>query len=849
MRAEKLLFIFLFMLPIFSYSDGMIIPPHPQDPYPLVLNHYVNITVDDTYATYLVDQEFINEGPRDIEGTYVFPVPSGSIRNFQIVVGEKVIEGRLMGKEEARDLYQQYVRERGDASLLEYSGQETFSAKVYLKRGEKVRVQISYEQVIKESSGTYQVFYPLSPERYTTRPIDPVDIQIKIKAAGDMGFVLSPTHNVSISRTGTREALVRYYSKEIPDRDFQLFYGVTDRDYDVKALANRKAGQDGYFMLFIYPSSPVVESVQKDVVYVIDTSGSMSGSKIEQAKDALKYGLDQLSAGDRFSIITFSSETSSYKNSLSGTGLTIDAKKFVNGLDASGATNIQDALALASKQFSKSDGRMHIIILLTDGEDTTGHITRSIMEAITGCDCRIFPFGVGTDIDFELLDRISNEHGDGLPTYIRSDAELESSLKMFYDKISRPLLQNVRVSVEGTGIAFTDIYPKKVPDLFYGSQIVIAGKYSGSGSARVKVTGKISETEKSFEYPISLPESDSNPFVERTWAARKLGYLLDTIALEGETQGLKEEALAIATKYGLPSPYTSYVAVNERGEEVKRTVGISDAVGGWGAQANSMTTAASYKSTESYSYNPPQTKTIDDKTFVSVGGVWKDTSCGETVDTRVDFGSSEYFSLALNPQIARYLSVGGNVMLCTDKSVMVVGGKETPGSGSSANAGNGGVGGNGGSVPPGPIIGSGLDSGLGNGDKTPTTFLGSFMNVLPILILIVFGIAAAAYIIISRPHELQRSLGSEGEAQLYKALSSDTRIDILRVLEDGEGGRTPTFISERLGKSKATISEHLDKLVENGLVDKEEVEGRKWVFYRLTSKGKSAIRKGGQQQT
>ncbi|MFH0817392.1 MAG: VWA domain-containing protein, partial [Candidatus Micrarchaeota archaeon] len=658
-----------------------------------------------------------------------------------------------------------------------------------------------------------------------------------------IGFMLSPTHNVSITRTGTKEAFVRYYSKEIPDRDFQLFYGVTDRDYDVKAIANKRANEDGYYMLFIYPSSPEAETVSKDIVYVMDTSGSMSGSKIEQTKKALKYGLDRLGSDDRFSIITFSSEVVVYAgpypadraSPLYGTEYAEDAKKFVSGLDASGATNIQDALVLASKQFTKDDGRMHLIVLLTDGEDTTGHSTRSIMDAIADCDCRIFPFGVGADIDFELLDRISNEHGDGLPTYIRLDSELESSLTIFYNKISRPLLHNVKVSVEGTGLSFTETYPKKVSDIFFGSQIVIVGKYSGFGSAKVKVTGTVSGKEKSFEYPISLPESDSNQFVERTWAARKLGYLLDTIALEGETPALKEQAVAIAKKYGLPSPYTSYVAVNDQGEKLRRDVGVNEAPGGWGIQGNSMTTAAAYKSAESYQYAPPQTKTVDDKTFVSVGGVWKDTTCGEKIDKKVEFGSGDYFSLAANSQVARYLSVGDSVQLCTDSSIMVVGAK-TAGTGP----------GTGSEVGTGPATGTGIGSeipgtGVSSGEGDLWSIL---MNMLPLTILLLFGIAATAYIIISRPHEFQaRPQESESESQLYKALSSDTRIDILKVLEDGEGGRTPTFISEKLGKSKATISEHLDKLVESGLVDKEEAEGRKWVFYKLTSKGKSAIRK------
>jgi Ca-activated chloride channel family protein len=834
MRASLLLAL-ISILALTAYADGMIIPPHPEDPYPLVLNHYVNITVDDTYATFFVDQEFINNGGRDIEGTYVFPVREGTIKNFQIVVDGRVVEGRLMGKDEATELYHRYVMERKEASLLEYSGLDTFSAKVMLRRGEKVRVQISYEQVIKQSSGVYSVFYPLSPERYTTRPIDPVDIELDIKAAGDIGFIMSPTHNVSVSRASGKEAHVRYYSKEIPNRDFQVFYGVTERDYDVKTIANKKDGQGGYFMLFLYPSSPGIETMPKDVVYVIDTSGSMGGTKIDQAKRALEYGLDKLNEGDRFNIVTFSSETDTYRGSLSGKSSAGDAKGFVDKLEANGATNIQDALIMASSQFS-SDDRIHIVVLLTDGEDTTGHSTRSIMDSVKNCNCRIFPFGVGADIDFELLDRLSNEHGDGIPTYIRSESELESSLTVFYNKIARPLLHNVKVSISGDGFRAYEVYPKKVPDIFYGSQIVLVGRYSGSGSGTAKITGTVSGEDKSFDYSISLPQTDSNQFVERTWAARKVGYLLDVIALEGETNDLKQEVVALATKYGIPSPYTAYVAVNEKGEAVNRSMGVADAAGGWGGMGNVMTTAAAYKSAESYSYAPPETKTIDDKTFVSVGGVWKDTSCGNTVDRKVEFGSNDYFSLVSNSQIARYLSVGDSVILCTDKAVMV-----TPGVGGTGGDGStdSGVGTVPGGTAPGP-------SGTGNGGEPGPSLL---QQLLPIAVFVLLGIGIVLSIILTRPHEPpgrpEEPGGAQDEALMYKTLSSDTRLDILKLLEDGEGGRTPSFISEKLEKSKATISEHLDRLVEAQLVEKEEVEGRKWVFYRLTPKGKSIVRKGG----
>ncbi|MFH1447309.1 MAG: winged helix-turn-helix domain-containing protein, partial [Candidatus Micrarchaeota archaeon] len=442
-----------------------------------------------------------------------------------------------------------------------------------------------------------------------------------------------------------------------------------------------------------------------------------------------------------------------------------------------------------------------------------------------GCDCKIFPFGVGTDIDFELLDRISNEYGDGIPTYIRSDAELEASLTLFYNKISKPLLTDVRLEIGG--VETYDIYPKRIPDIFYGSQIVIVGKYTDAGGALVKISGETGGEKKTFEYEVTLPETQRNSFVERTWAARKLGYLLDIIALEGETDALKEEVVALATKYGLPSPYTSYVAINEEGEHVERSLGIMDALGGWENDANIMTTASAYKVTESYSYSPPETKTVGDKTFVSIDGLWKDTSCGESVDSTIEFGSEEYLSFISDDTIARYLSVGERVWLCTDSSVMV------------ASSGNEPVGGIAGASTPGGEIDQDADSG---GEETREQSLLDRLLPLGLLLLLAMGVVVS--ILLRRPQGLAVE-EEEDDMRVYKSLSSDTRRGIMRILQDGEGGRTTTFISEKLGKSKATVSEHLEKLVGAQLIERDHVHGRKWVFYKLTQKGKFFLKKGG----
>ncbi|MEM3690754.1 MAG: VWA domain-containing protein, partial [Candidatus Micrarchaeia archaeon] len=749
------------------------------------------------------------DGYRDLEGTYVFPVPGGGIRDVKLIVDGKTLEGRLLGKEEAKKLYQQYVIERRDASLLEYVGRDAFSSSIVLPKGKVVKVVITYEQIIQSSGGVYSYMYPLSPERYSTKPIDPVNITVKINAPGTLGFIYSPTHNITVEREGKGKATATYYEEKVlPDKDFQLYYGITEREYDVKLLAH-KTGESGYFLLFIYPSIVNQTSLPKDVVFVIDTSGSMEGVKIEQAKRALKYGLDKLNGVDRFDVIAFSSTHKAFSGKLEGVASIKEAKEFIDNLIAEGSTNIQDSLLAAVQEF-QNDSRVHIVVLLTDGRDTTGHSRAEIIKSLSGkSGFKVFVFGVGDDADFELLDKLANEFGDGIPTYIKNEAELEVTLKSFYDRIATPLLSNVKLRFD---YPVYDVLPRRIPDVFLGTQLVVAGRYNGSGRAVVHLEGFVGESRKEWTYEVYFPQSSSNSFVERTWALRRVGYLLDQIMLEGETPQLKQEVTSLATKYGIPTPYTSYLVVSPEGTTRKRDVGIMPMAAAVGGGAFGVTSA--YKSAESttgIAQYVEGTKAVGDKTFVSVGGVWKDTACGEEQPTRtVSFGSDEYFELINNPETANYLSVGEDAILCSQGEVIQV-------------------------VPSETTQTPGITQTNATGGGTPE---------LSSIILIPVSIALAFFVVFILLNILKKYSPQEGdEAELHKVLSSETRLQILNTLAEGE--RTPTDISSKLNKSKATIVEHLDKLREAELVEKIEVDGRKWVFYKLTPRGKSLIKKGG----
>ncbi len=834
----KFAILMLFLLLGFVHSDGVIIPIHHEDQYPLILNHYVTVTINDTYARTRVEQEFRNDGYRDLEGVYMFPVPGGGVRDVKLIVDGKTLEGTLLGSEEAKKTYQQYVLERRDASLLEYVGRDAFSSSIVLPRGKTVKVVITYEQIISSSAGLYTYMYPLSPERYSTKPIDPVNITININAPGTLGFIYSPTHNITVQRGETGKAVVSYYEEKVlPDKDFQLYYGVSNRDYDVKLLA-QKSNESGYFLLFIYPSIVNQTTIPKDVVFVIDTSGSMEGTKLDQVKSALKYGLDRLNGEDRFNIISFSSTTKRYADTLQSVSSVQGAKNFVDGMSAEGATDLQDPLAQSIAWF-QNDSRMHLVIILTDGRDTTGHSNTDILKALTGSadgsgkNFKLFVFGVGEDVDFELLDKLSNEFGDGIATYIKNEADLEMTLKSFYDRVSTPVLSDVRltitpssapvvcemgstacVGVEGA-VSTYDLLPKRIPDIFLGTQLVVAGRYSGYGDATVRLKGSVGGVQKELKYDVSFPQTSSNSFVERTWALRKVGYLLDQITLDGETPELKQQVTELAVKYGIPTPYTSYLVKSPEGNEIRRNMDIAPMAAT--VAGGSYGVANAYKATSSMAEQTsqaPETKVIGDKTFVSVGGIWEDTGCNGMEPTRnVQFGSQEYLSLISDEKTANYLSVGDNALLCNAGGVVRI----TPAST--------------GQTPP-------QNANQQSPPATGTEPSNSNLIVPVAVVLVLFTIFVVLSMLRRAPAQKE-----PGDADVYRALSSGTRMEILNTLLEGE--RTPTDISSKLNKSKATIVEHLDKLREADLVEKIEVDGRKWVFYKLTPRGKSIIKKGG----
>ncbi|MCS6849721.1 MAG: VIT and VWA domain-containing protein [Gemmataceae bacterium] len=556
-----------------SFGRGILLPTDKTVSPLAMVHHRVRIAIDDQVAITSLEQTFRNHTDRQLEATYVFPVPPGaSVNQFSMWVDGKEVTGELLDAAKARSIYTDIVRRTQDPGLLEYLGNNLFRVRVFpvAPRADQ-RVALRFTSVAPKDANLIEYVYPLRTDGKANRTLEEFSIQATIKSQHPILNVYSPTHVINLSRKSDHEVHVQFEKQQaLLDRDFQMFYSLSDQDVGLTLLTHRPSlGEPGTFMLLMSPRVAMSRPMQvpRDMVLVVDTSGSMAGAKMEQAKKAVKFCLDQLGPQDRVAILRFSTQVSAYREGLANPDKARieDAKRWVDGLTATGGTAINAALLAALDLRTNDDTRTFTIIFFTDGQPTVGEtnpgqILKNVLQKNTA-GTRIFTLGVGDDVNATLLDALADQTR-AVSTYVRPSEDLEVKVSSLYDKISHPVLANLRLTVSGD-IRLDDMYPPRLPDLFHGGQLVVLGRYSGHGSAALTLTGKVGGETRQFTYDVSFPEKTGNArdFVEHVWARRKVGYLLDQIRANGEQKELVEEVVALAKKYGIATPYTSYLIV------------------------------------------------------------------------------------------------------------------------------------------------------------------------------------------------------------------------------------------------------------------------------------------------
>ncbi len=550
-------------------------PPWPYIFAPLeVTYHHVNVKIDGQIATTSVDQEFYNPNPQRLEGTYLFPIPKGAqIDKFKMDIGGKMVEAELLSADKARRIYEDIVRKAKDPALLEYADRDVFKVRIFpIEPHSKKRITISYTQLLKSDAGLVSYVYPLNTEKFSAKPIKNVSIKVELESKQPLKSIYSPSHSVEIKRHGPNRAMVGFETTDAkPDTDFALYFAPEKDELGVNLVAHKTSGEDGYFLLLVSPGLETKRQniVPKDVAFVLDTSGSMAGKKLEQARKALQFCVENLNDEDRFEIIRFSTEVEPLFDKLvrANESNRDKANEFIKELKPIGGTAIDDALtkALALRP-GRENGRPFVVIFLTDGRPTIGttdedQIVSNVKRQNEGR-TRVFCFGIGTDVNTHLLDKITEETR-AVSQYVLPEEDLEVKVSNFFSKIKEPVLTNPTLKFTGD-VRVKQLYPSPLPDLFRGDQLVLVGRYSGRGDSAVVLEGTVNSAMRKFTYEVSFPrEADEHEFIPRLWATRRVGYLLDEIRLHGENAELKDEVTELARKYGIVTPYTAYLIVED----------------------------------------------------------------------------------------------------------------------------------------------------------------------------------------------------------------------------------------------------------------------------------------------
>jgi Ca-activated chloride channel family protein len=695
-----------------ALADGMLLPAAISPNYLAVRYHNVTVRIEDGHAVTRVEQEFYNPYDFRVEGRYLFPVPPEFIlsRFWAEVDGQRQQVTRQDAATTNDALYP-IVAQLRDPSLLQYADWETLAFDLSLAPGSSRQVNLEYEEMLTPTGGLYRYRYILSTERYSSQVLEEVSLTVDLYSSTGLASLYSSTHAVAIERLGTGQARVAWEAQSIrPTEDFELFFAPADEGFGGGLLTGRRNNQDHFLFLF----SPEMETPQtrylpKDIVLVMDRSGSMSGEKIEQARNGLHFILSQLGEGDRFSIVSFDDGISVLDDLLQPveTGTLQAARRYVDSLSAGGWTNLEAALQTGLAMLERSEQRKasRMVVFLTDGLPTAGITDEELIAYLVArtnapLEARLHVFGVGYDVNTHLLDRLAGDNG-GTVTYVQPDEDLQLALTEFYGRIAHPVLTDVEVEFEG--LAAHALYPEALPDLFEGSSLLLTGRYRATGDkATVRVRGRAGDQRREYVYYFDLNPVGGRDFVPRLWATRRVGALLDQVRVEGESQALVDEIRELGLGYGLVTPYTTFVIegqadgpastanmalygapeLNEASGQTTIQARVQNQAYQQAAQAN-LATGANVLHNGQSSLAQLGSQNVDLSIFQRqkppsgpITVEWIDRNVG--IDRTVDFGSEEYFALAEDPTVRPFLQGGPNVVFTYQGQVISVQDAEHP---------------------------------------------------------------------------------------------------------------------------------------------------------------------------
>lgn len=723
-------------------------PPRPIDPYiPIrVRSSEVDTKIAGQIATTTISQVLYNPSTRRVQGHFLFPLPKDArIDSFSMEIDGELTEGELLDAKKARKIYEDIVRRTLDPALFEYSEQSLFKVRIFpFEACSTKEIRIRYTQLLPKDGNLVSYTLPfksreLCPGLEKGRK-EKFVFEVSLLAGNGQRYrtVYSPSHDIEVEFSRKKsKAKITLSDGEIPTSDFQLVFSTSPKKGNEEPITaeffthyDPDSKNEGHFLLLVSPQvweEDEGDVLPKDVVFVLDSSASMRDGKLAKAKEGLDFCLDSLNPDDRFQIVRFSTDSEPLFDGLvvaSKENLS-KAEKFVESIKPIGGTAVEEALSVAIESLTetKTDGRPRQLIFITDGKPTLGAtdekvLVKGVKRQLEAADieARVFSFGIGEKINTHLLDLLARET-KAHAAYALPGEDIEHKISRFYSRFAEPVYSDLTVKIDGPEW-LRSLTPKVVPDVFRGDQLVILGRFkTGEEDGKLTLTGTFRGREETFTFPVSFAEGGKqNDFIPRLWAVRRVGWLLEQIRLNGESDELKDEVTGLARQYAIVTPYTSWLILED---EARRNVpltnrslreiesapvvrrhyeskaeGFSKATSGADAIASAASEselksarniAAQSMAMKRSNYNGglakapsevPQSRLINGKSFYCNSGQWVDSdsqSMAEDIPvTQIKFGSEDYFRfLDENPEACQWFSAGKSLRLALNEKEII----------------------------------------------------------------------------------------------------------------------------------------------------------------------------------
>ncbi len=567
--------------------DGQFVPPKANEPVPHrdanpqssefgYTIRYSRVTADVTEGKTTIQAAETVSGPKsETETVCVVPLPVGTRASDASLFAGKdantlapVAGAKYLSADKAQAFYEHLVKHTNQVGFAAFSGQPALWVPSFPLQG-RMEFVLELSGSVGEYQGVKNLRIPLPFTSWSNGTVDRLSVSATIRAQQPVRAVFSPTHQTNIQRGSLTSAVVEVHKEHAAcHEDFRLCWVEDEDDLGLRMLTYRVEGEDeGYFLLLGNPTGRAdgTDVVEKDVTFVLDTSGSMRGEKIEQCRAAIEYCLNHLNPQDRFNIVTFGTKVTSFRETLvpHSAETVAAAQDFVEEIVAHGRTNINEALVQSLKGEPQT-GRPRITIFLTDGTPTEGELLpERILKAATEANTsqsRIFVMGVGHDVNVHLLEKLA-EATEGDSEFVDLEEEIDGKIASLYDRLAYPVLQNAKLDFGK--LSADSLFPRKVPALFRNNPVMLFGRYREGGKYRVKIQGTLAGTPREFVCQVdadTAPQGLANEFIAPLWATRKVGFLLQEIRLHGSDPELLKEIVRLSQKYGIITEYTEFVA-------------------------------------------------------------------------------------------------------------------------------------------------------------------------------------------------------------------------------------------------------------------------------------------------